>query len=423
MIVKTNAINGEIECFSVVIAIGDSDYPYFVGEVNAVDKPGSYEHDGESDTDDVLVDFRSEEYSEQRIKEIEAHFSKRYGEPKRFEQLENELFNAKIKPDKLIRIKNETTDLPALLESREAAKAYCDDVLSRVKKMAFTLNGIIEVGDWVLSSPDEDYACLVGQVTAIDKLGTPEHDTENETDDIHVDFSGANYSEQRAFEIEKDFSSLYGEQKVFADLPLDDAIMAPDMLVRLPGAEFDRLGEILSSSLLAERWIENTLDKHYAGVEEQLVERVRHNHADFLHSLKDFGTNELIDMAHKIAAMSDACEYMTSSHGYEKQELWFYMQLQNPLEVVADAWLERNNDISDLSFTMDYVFEHNKTNLVKYPLITDKSEAAVIAPAPAPPTKKKSIEEQLRKGKEKVEAYKAEQAAAPTTKKHNEERN
>ena len=100
--IKTNAINGEIACFDVVIAVGDCDYPYLVGEVNAVDKPGSHEHDGESDTDDVLVDFRSEEYSEQRIKEIEAHFSKQYGEPIRFKQLANELINAKIKPNKLM---------------------------------------------------------------------------------------------------------------------------------------------------------------------------------------------------------------------------------------------------------------------------------------------------------------------------------
>ena len=333
----------------------------------------------------------------------------------------------------LIRISGES-EIPALTSSRETAKAYCDNVLSqiekglaeqspsatakRVKAAAFALNGEIEVGDLVISSPYEDYACLFGQVIAIDKLGTPEHDTENETDDVHVNFAEADYSYDRTIEIGSTISALYGDDRDFEDIALDDVIMSPESLLRLPETERDELDNILESYESASKWFENAVSEHFVGVEEQLVERVQQNHADFLLSLESFGTVELIDMAHKIAAMSDACEYMTASRGYEHKELWFYMQLENPLEVVADAWLARNSDISDLSFTMDFVLEHSKTNLAKYPLITDESEAAVTAPAPATPAKN-SLADQLREGKEKVEAYKAEQAAVPTAIRHN----
>jgi len=122
-----------------------------------------------------------------------------------------------------------------------------------------TLNGDFEVGEWVLSLPNNAYGCLVGQITAIDKLGTPEHGTENEADDIHIDFFEVEYSYGRVLEIEDAFCTLYRDAKCFDDLPLDDVIMAPAMLIRLPGAEFDELDDILSSYEAAKAWVENTL--------------------------------------------------------------------------------------------------------------------------------------------------------------------
>ena len=94
-------------------------------------------------------------------------------------------------------------------------------------------------------------------LTSIDKLGTPEHGTENETDDIHVDFFEVEYSYDRVIEIEDALCT--NESRCFDDLPLDDVIMAPAMLIRLPGAEFDELDEILNSYDAAKAWVENTL--------------------------------------------------------------------------------------------------------------------------------------------------------------------
>lgn len=120
--------------------------------------------------------------------------------------------------------------------------------------MTICLNGELKQGDLVLSTPDEDYACLVGTVLAINKVGTPEHDaeTENTTDDIHVDFMNSDYSEERIREIEEMFSNLYGTPKTFEECPIDDTIMSPDTLIRITGTRGDLLRSILGSHDAAE---------------------------------------------------------------------------------------------------------------------------------------------------------------------------
>jgi len=94
-----------------------------------------------------------------------------------------------------------------------------------------TLRSDIELGDWVMVKENNNYHSLIGLVTAIDKVGTVAHSTENETDDIHVDFSAYDYSEEIMLEIEQRFSNLYGEAMQFDELSLDNVIMAPEMLI------------------------------------------------------------------------------------------------------------------------------------------------------------------------------------------------
>ena len=120
--------------------------------------------------------------------------------------------------------------------------------------MTICLNGELKQGDLVLSTPDEDYACLVGTVLAINKVGTPEHDaeTENTTDDIHVDFMNSDYSEERIREIEEMFSNLYRTPRTFEECPIDDTIMSPDTLIRITDIRGDLLRSILGSYDAAE---------------------------------------------------------------------------------------------------------------------------------------------------------------------------
>lgn len=111
------------------------------------------------------------------------------------------------------------------------------------------VNGDLRVGDLVLSVPDDDYSCLVGRVLRINLLGTPEHDaeTENDTDDVHVDFMEFAYSKKRIKEIEAVFSELYGYKKKYHECPIDDTIMAPETLIRITGINEKRLQLLLEN--------------------------------------------------------------------------------------------------------------------------------------------------------------------------------
>jgi len=96
------------------------------------------------------------------------------------------------------------------------------------------INGTAHVGDIVISSPEDEYPLLVGVITEIKPLGHPDRDTENDTDDVYVDFTAFPYSRAREKEIEAVFSELYQNPKLFEDLPLDMAIMDPESLLVLP---------------------------------------------------------------------------------------------------------------------------------------------------------------------------------------------
>ena len=111
------------------------------------------------------------------------------------------------------------------------------------------INGDLQVGDTVVSVEDTGFVYLVGTVLKINKVGSPEHEMEtaNETDDVHVEFEGANYSEQRIREIEAEFTDLYGEEKTFEDCGLDDVIMSPDMLIKADAFTEDEMKSILES--------------------------------------------------------------------------------------------------------------------------------------------------------------------------------
>jgi len=111
---------------------------------------------------------------------------------------------------------------------------------------SMAINAEIKVGDTVMSAcPSGDYEYLVGKVIEINKLGSPEHETENKTDDIHVDFTVYEYSDARKSEIEEHFTDLYGgESKSFDDdMPIDLVIMLPDELIFVKESDIQPLLE------------------------------------------------------------------------------------------------------------------------------------------------------------------------------------
>ena len=91
-------------------------------------------------------------------------------------------------------------------------------------------------------------------------------------------------------------------------------------------------------------------DVRHEQMRDELTERVNKNYSDYLESLEDFGKSELIEMASKTHAVSDAYSYMTMYHEFDGHELEYFLQFQNPLEVVADECHERNIDVGDISY-------------------------------------------------------------------------
>jgi len=103
------------------------------------------------------------------------------------------------------------------------------------------INGPLRVGDLVLSTLEDDFVpCLPGIVTKIDFLGTPEHETQNDMDDVHVDFTG-DFTLKRQEEIAQHYSEQFNEQRTFEESDYDELIMGPDCLLNITGVTEDKL--------------------------------------------------------------------------------------------------------------------------------------------------------------------------------------
>ena len=100
----------------------------------------------------------------------------------------------------------------------------------------------------------------------------------------------------------------------------------------------------------------------------ELLRRINISHTNYHHSLMSLSKQELIGMAGKIVAWSDAYEYMAFYHGFKEDELRFYLQFQNPLMIVADKWYEHRNDFSDMSNVVDSLLEYKAILSKEYPL-------------------------------------------------------
>ncbi|MCL2853277.1 MAG: DUF3848 domain-containing protein [Defluviitaleaceae bacterium] len=240
-----------------------------------------------------------------------------------------------------------------------------------------TIHGEVKPGDWVISAGNNDYAYLIGEVKEILKYGTAEHadETDNTTDSVHVDFTAFDYPPERIAEIEAYFSDLYGEEKILDEIALDDVIMAPRMLInitRLGHDEITRLGNLRQN---CESFCNSFPGSAHPAVGDYwtLIDRLDKNLADYHTMLMGFDKQTIIDMANKISAMSNVHLYMTSRYHFDEDKLDFFLKFKNPLEVVANAWVDSNIDIGDISFALYDVYDKQYA-LEDYPLVGDASE-------------------------------------------------
>ena len=270
------------------------------------------------------------------------------------------------------------------------------------------INGEIACFDVVIST---EYPYLVGEVNAVNKVGSPEHDGKSDTDYVFVDFQSEEYSESRIKEIKEHFSNLFGKPTNFKDLVQDADLynmkVSPKDLIRVNESDLESLlesrenCEAFCNVFPGGRKPQN--EKH-----AELIERVNKNLADYHNHLDGFGNRELIDMAEKISAMSESHDYLVMWNRFTDGELDFLLQFQNPCEVVADALCVRKTDNEDITYAVHYdVLDKDKQNLLNaYPLMSDMKppEKAEPLAAEKPKQKQKTLAEKMQAAQEKVKA-------------------
>lgn len=125
---------------------------------------------------------------------------------------------------------------------------------------------------------------------------------------------------------------------------------------------------------------------------QELYDRLDANLAAFKLAWEAKSKAELIDGSREITAIRDTHEYLTESHGFEPEEIDYLLLFENPLQVVADKWLERTEDLSDFSFALDEVFDKQDAlqdyELKGKPSVLEQlRNAAVTAAKPIRPAK------------------------------------
>ena len=230
----------------------------------------------------------------------------------------------------------------------------------------------LAVGDIVIVARGEEYGGLTGQITEVRRLGSPEHDTGNRTDDIIVDLSILDYSDGMKDEITALMNELGYEVDSYDDVSIDSVILAPEDLIQINDDELTRHHVELATSLESACEIGEKLSaQHFDEIYKVFTARVEKNYADYEHEMLGFGAREIFDMAARIHAVSDAHSYLTVYHNFSEEELRFYLQFQNPLDIVAQAWHERNIDVGDVSFTTDFLWERRDKVTQENSLVRD----------------------------------------------------
>jgi len=137
----TSCINGDLRVGDMVISTDNHhDYAYLVGSITEITKIGSpHEHPGSADycstsygttaNDTVCIDFSQGNYSEGRIAEIEAKYSRLWNEE--FELQSDSFAFIQLYASELINISElPDAEFDALLDSEEAAAEFCNWVIA-----------------------------------------------------------------------------------------------------------------------------------------------------------------------------------------------------------------------------------------------------------------------------------------------------
>jgi hypothetical protein len=180
----------------------------------------------------------------------------------------------------------------------------------------------LAVGDWVTVGRGEEYGGLSGVITEVRRLGSPEHDTGNRTDDIIVDLSVLDYSDSMIDEITALMNELGYEVDSFDDVSIDCVILAPEDLIQISDDELQQHHLELAKSLESACAVGEKISyKKFDDIYAAFVARVEQNFADYEREMLGFGAREIFEMAARIHAVSDAYSYLTVYHNYTEDRL------------------------------------------------------------------------------------------------------
>jgi len=102
---------------------------------------------------------------------------------------------------------------------------------------------------------------------------------------------------------------------------------------------------------------------------QELIARITDNYAAYRSELLHKDRQELIDTASEIAATADVYNYLMARQ-FDEGELAYFLQFQNPLEVVVDHWTSETFALDALDAVIKEVVD-KEADILDYPLAAD----------------------------------------------------
>ena len=122
---------------------------------------------------------------------------------------------------------------------------------------------------------------------------------------------------------------------------------------------------------------------------QQLCERMEASYQNHHTEWMKLAPSVLIERAKKIAALQDTREFMAQGRGIDPEGVDYLLTLADPLQAVADHWLQRMDDLSDFSFALDEPCRRQNAPKKKSAMAMLRFHArAVVPPKPNTPHKK-----------------------------------
>ena len=124
------------------------------------------------------------------------------------------------------------------------------------------------------------------------------------------------------------------------------------------------------------------------GSYQRLYARMEASYQNYYMEWMKLAPSVLIERAKEIAALQDAREFMAEGRGIDPDGIDYLLTLEDPLQAVADHWLQRMDDLSDFSFALDEWCRRRNAPTKKSALAQLHEKAAAVPPKPHVTTKK-----------------------------------